>query len=291
MTALSVVDSSTGEGGELLLTLRSPALGRECGVTLLTPDGWTPSKKYPLLYFFHGSSDVRSSVVERTALRSLASKSNVLVALPDGGRMGFYTDWRVPDREGTVPKWETFHLGELLPLLEADYGASDVRMAAGLSMGGYGALRYTMRHPGLFRAAASLSGFTHLTRRGTAALLGTLAVREGMRPGRIWGPRRYAAESWAANDPHLHAEKFAGTEVYLAAGNGKRVPGEEFVAGMELVERFVRGMADDLVDTLRAAGAHVTTDLGPGIHFWTTFAREIDNLWPYVEKNLLSERP
>jgi S-formylglutathione hydrolase FrmB len=114
---------------------------------------------------------------------------------------GFYTEWKVPDREGAVPQRETFHVVELLSLLEREYGASDVRMAAGLSMGGYGALRYAIRHPGLLLGVASLSGFVHITGPGMASLLGLLALREGMRPGLIWGSRRRCAEPGSQGSP------------------------------------------------------------------------------------------
>ena len=55
-------------------------------------------------------------------------------------------------------------------------------MAAGLSMGGYGAPPYAIRHPGLLRGVASLSGFVHITGPGMASLLGLLALREGCGP-------------------------------------------------------------------------------------------------------------
>src|SRR4051794_13515456 len=190
-------------------------MGREVSATVLTPPGWRAGDhgSYPVLYLLHGSSDdercwtTHTDIVERTA------GSNILVVMPDGGRIGFYIDWPVPDRQATVPHWETFHVAELRSLLEQRYGASERRMAAGISMGGYGALRYAIRHPGMFRAVASLSGCVHLTRPTTVRMLTLLAVREGVRPGQIWGPRRRDFANWAANDPYLRAAELAGTRV------------------------------------------------------------------------------
>jgi S-formylglutathione hydrolase FrmB len=72
-------------------------------------------------------------------------------------------------------------------------------------MGGYGALRYAIRHPGLLLGVASLSGFVHITGPGMASLLGLLALHEGMRPGLIWGSRRRCAENRAAKVlPGIH---------------------------------------------------------------------------------------
>jgi S-formylglutathione hydrolase FrmB len=83
---------------------------------------------------------------------------------------GFCTEWKVADREGAVPQRETFHVVELLSLLEREY--------AGLSMGGYGALRYAIRHPGLLLGVASLSELVHphnRPRHGEPARLAGLA--------------------------------------------------------------------------------------------------------------------
>jgi len=284
MSGLTVLDQTSTGAGVLELRLHSPALGREAAATVLTPRGWRPGDHgtYPVLYLFHGSSDDHLAWTKHTEIVALAAESDVLVVIPSAGRMGFYIDWKVTDREGTVPLWETFHTVELLSLLEREYGASDVRMAAGLSMGGYGALRYAIRKPGLFRGVASLSGFAHLTRPGMASLLGLLAIREGMRPGLIWGPRRHCAENWAANDPYVRAAELAGTKVYLAAGDGHRTPGEEFVPGMGLMERYSRAISDDLAERLVEAGVDVTTNFSPGIHFWTNWRRKLTEFWPYA---------
>jgi diacylglycerol O-acyltransferase/trehalose O-mycolyltransferase len=288
MTGLSVLAEREAGAGGRELRMFSPAVGREVSATLLTPPGWTPGDhgSHPVLYFLHGSSDEHPTLVARTPIAELAARTNALVVLPEGGRMGFYTDWRVPDRSGTIPAWERFHVTELLGLLSNRYGASETRMVAGISMGGYGALRYAMRHPSLFRAAASLSGFLHLTRPGMAALLGLLSVREGMRPGRVWGPRRRCFENWAANDPYVNAARLTGTRVYLAAGDGTRVPGEEFVAGMGLVERYSRAMTEDLATRLTELGGDVTTNLSTGTHFWTTWHRTVGEMWPFVREVL-----
>ncbi|MFI7299542.1 alpha/beta hydrolase-fold protein [Streptomyces sp. NPDC050121] len=50
------------------------------------------------------------------------------------------------------PVWETFHLGELRPLLEHSYGAGTRRVVAGLSMGGLGSLQRRRRRRPLRRA-------------------------------------------------------------------------------------------------------------------------------------------
>jgi S-formylglutathione hydrolase FrmB len=54
--------------------------------------------------------------------------------MPDGGQVGFYSNWR------TGPQWETFHTQELPQLLATPYRANGKAAIAGVSMGGLGAL-------------------------------------------------------------------------------------------------------------------------------------------------------
>lgn len=49
----------------------------------------------------------------------------VLVVMPEGGAVGFYSNWLGTDgRRG--PEWESFHLRELRGILERDYRAASV---------------------------------------------------------------------------------------------------------------------------------------------------------------------
>jgi diacylglycerol O-acyltransferase/trehalose O-mycolyltransferase len=282
VSGLSVLDDREVGAGVRELRMHSAAVGREVSATLLTPPGWQPggAERYPVLTLLHGSSDDHLCWTRHTPIARLAAESRALVVIPEGGRMGFYTDWKVTDRAGTVPGWETFHVVELVELLESGYGASDVRVVAGISMGGYGALRYGMRHPGMFRAVASLSGLVHLTKPGMGTLMGLLSLREGMRPGRIWGPRH--SGGWPANDPYLQPESFAGLKVYLGAGDGHRVPGEQFVAGMGLLERYARAMNEELAEELALAGVDLTTRFTAGSHFWKALGESVEAFWPWA---------
>ena len=79
----------------------------------------------------------------------------MIIAMPEGGAVGFYSDW--VDRA----EWETFHTVELPGILAEKYRASSRQAIAGLSMGGLGALTYAARHPDHYAAVASFSGITH----------------------------------------------------------------------------------------------------------------------------------
>ena len=107
----------------------------------------------------HGADDDSSAWTREVSIAERCADLDALVLLPDGGRVGLYTDWERPDASGVAPRWEGFHLDELPALLEASYRASTTRVVAGVSMGGYGAIAYAARRPGMFAAAAFGDGF------------------------------------------------------------------------------------------------------------------------------------
>lgn len=113
--------------------------------------------RYPVLYLLHGlSGDSGDWVSDRAHLAAHAAAYRFIIVTPEG-RDGWYTD------SATVPaeKFETYILEELIPDVERRFRAlttRDARAVAGLSMGGYGALKFGVKYPERFALAASLSG-------------------------------------------------------------------------------------------------------------------------------------
>jgi diacylglycerol O-acyltransferase / trehalose O-mycolyltransferase len=175
------------------VTVWSPALRGRTTVRLLLPTHYRdrPEARWPSLYLLHGCCDSYISWTRSTDIEQLSAASDVLVVMPDGGRVGFYSDWL------TGPSWERFHTEELPQLLASRYRASDRRAVAGNSMGGLGALTYTARHPGLFAAAASFSGIVHtrLSPEESRLYLG-LIDSEGEHPYAVWGAPTVDDRAW-----------------------------------------------------------------------------------------------
>jgi S-formylglutathione hydrolase FrmB len=113
--------------------------------------------RYPVIYLLHGlGGGAGDWVSARARLAEHAARHRFIIITPEG-RDGWYTD------SATVPtdKFETYIIEELIPDVERRYralGGRDARAVAGLSMGGYGALKFGVKHPQLFALAASLSG-------------------------------------------------------------------------------------------------------------------------------------
>ena len=123
--------------------------------------GETSSQRYRVIFLLHGLSDDYSAWMRYTSIERYANEYNVAVIMPDGGR-SFYTD-----AANGFPYWS--FISEELPAIAAEMFPISLKrddcFAAGLSMGGYGALKLALRCPERFAAAAALSPVVDLERR------------------------------------------------------------------------------------------------------------------------------
>ncbi len=106
------------------------------------------------LYLLHGYSDDHTAWMRKGRMEEYAEKYRLCVVMPEVAH-SFYTD--LPWDEGYftfVGKELPAYLEKLLPLRKDRAG----RFVAGLSMGGYGAMKLALTYPDRFAAAASLSG-------------------------------------------------------------------------------------------------------------------------------------
>src|SRR6266480_3365221 len=124
---------------------------------ILPADYRTSSRtRYPVLYLLHGLTGHYSDWLTKTNVADYATQYRMIVVMPEG-KDGWYTD------SATVPndKYESYILKELIPDVQKRYRTIETRFGrgvAGLSMGGYGALKFGLKSPDTFMFAASLSG-------------------------------------------------------------------------------------------------------------------------------------
>jgi S-formylglutathione hydrolase FrmB len=138
----------------------SETLAMSVSFYVLLPEG-PVRRPYPTLYLLHGLSDDHTIWLRRTSIERYAAVKNLAVVMPASAR-SFYQDM------ASGPRYWTFLSEELPALCRQWFPLSDDRednFAAGLSMGGYGALRLALSRPDRFAAAASLSGALDLARR------------------------------------------------------------------------------------------------------------------------------
>ena len=121
--------------------------------------------KLPTLYLLHGLSDDHSIWHRRTSIERYVADMNLAVVMPTVHR-GFYTD----QKDGY--DYFTFVAEELPAICERFFPLSsrrEDRFAAGLSMGGYGAMKLGLLLPERYAAVASLSGKLDVTAETTDA--------------------------------------------------------------------------------------------------------------------------
>ena len=147
----------------------SGVLGLSCALDAIipepkrSPDGQildTEQEKYPVLYLLHGLSDDHTIWQRRTSIERYVSELNLAVVMPAVDR-SFYTDMKRGKR------YWTFISEELPALARSLFPISGLRkdnFVAGLSMGGYGAMKLALTHPDRYAAAASLSGVLDISK-------------------------------------------------------------------------------------------------------------------------------
>jgi putative tributyrin esterase len=122
---------------------------RQIGTTTVGNQG-----PFRTLWLLHGLSDDHTIWLRRTSIERYAAAMNFAVIMPAAGR-SFYQDM------ASGARYWTFLTEELPALCRAWFPLSAKRednFVAGLSMGGYGALRMALSFPERYAAAASLSG-------------------------------------------------------------------------------------------------------------------------------------
>jgi diacylglycerol O-acyltransferase/trehalose O-mycolyltransferase len=259
-------------------TLRTAALSDPTRVRVLLPAGYGSDarRRYPVLYLLHGADSDYRSWTRYGDAQAITAHAPMIVVMPDGGANGWYTDW-YQGAKPVPPRWETYHVGELVPWIDATYrtiAARRGRAIAGLSMGGYGALSYAARHPGTFAAAASFSGALEV---GSAD---------------AWGERSANEARWRAHLPISIASRLRSLAlVELRTGDGRPGPldrrGTRPGCAACALERYLHTANVRLHARLRALGIrHVWDDYGPGTHDWPYWRRDLRETLPDLERVL-----
>jgi S-formylglutathione hydrolase FrmB len=143
-------------------TVSSTILRRDVRYTVYLPaDYESSSRTYPVVYLLHGYTDDNTGWLQFGEVNRYADKAiaegiipPMIIVMPNGD-----SSWYINSYDGKE-NYEDFFVKEFMPAVEKTYrikSEKKYRGIAGLSMGGFGTLVYSMKHPELFAAAAPLS--------------------------------------------------------------------------------------------------------------------------------------
>jgi putative tributyrin esterase len=145
-------------------SFHSSALGRTMKYRVLVPQGYEASeRRYPVLYLLHGLTGDYTDWTTRTNIAEYTRTLPLIVVMPDGENQ-----WYTNAAEGPA-KFEDYITIDLPANVVAKYRTVNSRYGraiAGLSMGGYGALKIALKRPAQFAVAGAFSGAFGVTVEG-----------------------------------------------------------------------------------------------------------------------------
>lgn len=119
---------------------------------------------YPVIYLLHGLFGHFENWTAKTKLADFAKQYNFIIVTMEGGD-GWYTDSATVSSD----KYESYIIEELIPEIEKNFRTlanRNNRFIAGLSMGGYGAIKFGLKYPDKFAFVGSFSGALDAPFRG-----------------------------------------------------------------------------------------------------------------------------
>jgi S-formylglutathione hydrolase FrmB len=270
------------------LTFTTPALAAETHVRVLLPTDYDASghTRYPVLYLLHGAIDDYKSWTDKGDAEAITKGVPLIVVMPDAGQFGNYTNWYNDGAFGP-PEWETYHVGQLIPWVDAHYptlAKRRGRAVAGLSMGGGGAMSYAARHPGLFVSASSFSGAVDTNSPTIQPVTQSSGLSDGSHtPGAIFGTRATDEIRWRAHNAWDLAGNLDGLSLTLRTGNG--APGGPGGDSGDPIEAEVHNESVNMHNRLVQLGLpHVWDDYGAGGHAWFYWQRDLRETVPDIMK-------
>jgi putative tributyrin esterase len=204
----------------------------------------------PVLYLLHGLSDDHTAWLRYTSIERYATAHGLAVVMPAVDR-SFYAN----EVHGHA-YWD--YVSEELPQVVGRFFRVSQEPAdtyvAGLSMGGYGALKHAFTHPERYAAAASLSGAVDVRQLGGQLERSEIVTRvfDGE-----FGPDDDLFELLTTVEPTT------APRLYVGCGTDED----------RLMPANTR-----LAEEARSRGLDVTTDFRPGVHEWGLWDAQIQDV-------------
>ena len=243
---------------------------------VILPPGYRAlaTTRYPVLYLLHGWGGHYTDWLTRTNVADYAALYRMIIVMPEGN-----DSWYVDGAAGLNDKYESYILKELMPDVDQRYRTIQSRYGravAGLSMGGYGAVKYGLKYPATFAFAGSISGAFGVTRY-TEKEMGGANLEPFMK---TFGP--IGSETRKANDIFEIARGLSAARVaslpYFYFDCGTEDAAQHFLPNRELSELF-----------LEKKIPHEFREL-PGNHSWQYWDQQIPVVLKIAAEKLRAAR-
>lgn len=223
-----------------------------------------PKDRYPVLYLLHGMTDDHTMWLRRTSIERYADAYQLAVVMPST-HLGWYTDMYIGNRYWT-------YFSEELPALCRDFfpgisGQREDTFAAGLSMGGYGAMKLGLRASERFSKVATLSAGFDTTGRLSNRHVDKTSDEHFWES--VFGPKDQVAGSF--NDLFAAAEDLKASDsmlpdIYMWCGT------EDFIHNENVAMR----------DHLQSLGYPLHYEESPGDHQWKYWDQKIEEVLAWL---------
>jgi len=241
------------------MTIGSNALQRRVDLTLFAPKEAEGLPDLPLIILLHGVYGshwawARSGNAHQI-LQTLTSAQQIrpaVLAMPSDGLFGVGSGYLARPEED-VDRWITQELPEAIQDLYPGAGRSAIGIA-GLSMGGWGALRLAARHPGRFSAAVALSPLTTLEQVAAYA-----------------APEDRARHAPPIDDPDL---------LQLMTRDPGRLPPIKITCGT--ADPLI-SQVRELHQGLQAVGLHTEYSESAGGHTWAYWREQLPDTFRFID--------
>jgi putative tributyrin esterase len=251
-------------------TFHSASLNRDMHYRIFLPQNYAqPDRRFPVLYLLHGIYGKFTDWDTQSHLRHYAQNLDLIIVMPDAG-----DSWYVNSATAPQNRYEDYIVKDLIQEVDGNYRTLAVRESraiAGVSMGGYGALNFALKHPELFVFAGSISGAIN-----APTDLGPRQPDFQANLLQVFGPAGSPART--ENDIFIllkHADVPRLPYIYLACGES-----DPF---LPLNEQFAAQLLDE--------HARYEFHQAPGAHEWKFWDKTAKDLMPVIMRRLAAASP
>ncbi len=216
--------------------------------------------KFKVIYLLHGGGDDCGTFLRNTSIERYSEQGNFAVVMPEV-RCSYYCDMKYG-----LPFF-TYLSEELPKVIQTMFPISDRRedhFVMGNSMGSQGTIKWVLRRPDFFRAAAGMSGMAALEDMGFLDRFDNDAPR--------FGPFRAA---FGSREEYYGSENDIKMLAKRLAESGEQIPDLFSCCG---TEDFTLEGCRKFVEFAKEIGLPLTYEEGPGAHtfaFWDEWMRYI----------------